>query len=97
MKLEFTDDARRDLFHAQDTYEEQREGLGRDFIDEMNLIAEKAAAMPMRFPAVANAPVRRARGKRFPYVILFHVFEDLVLIVGVLHEHQHPDTWRERS
>lgn len=97
MKLEFTDDARRDLFNAQDHYENEREGLGRAFIEEMDRLAAQIAAMPMRFPAASNAPVRRARGKRFPYQLLFHVFDDVVLIVGVLHEHQHPDTWKERS
>ncbi len=97
MNLEFTDDARRDLFRAQDFYEREREGLGREFIEEMDRLADQVAAMPMRFPAASNAPVRRARAKRFPYQILFHVFEDHVLIVGILHEHQHPDTWKDRS
>lgn len=97
MNFEFSLDARLDLFAAQDHYEGEREGLGLEFIAEMEQIAHKIAARPLRFPAIGDAGARRALGKRFPYFLAFFVLEDRVRIVAVMHQHQHPDIWKARS
>ena len=97
MTHEFSVEAKLDLFGAQDHYEREREGLGLEFIAEMQQIAAGLSAMPHRFPQLKASDARRALGKRFPYMLVFFVLEDRVRIVAVLHQHQDPDTWRGRS
>ncbi|MBK6520194.1 MAG: type II toxin-antitoxin system RelE/ParE family toxin [Polyangiaceae bacterium] len=96
MKLDFSVEARLDLFAAQDHYESERDGLGQEFIAEMYALAEKVALMPLGFPVI-SPDARRALAKRFPYMLVFFVLDDAVRIVAVLHQHQHPDTWRNRG
>ena len=34
--------------------------------------------------------------RRFPYGLIYHVRDEMLLIVAVMHLHRHPDVWRDR-
>lgn len=97
MKLEFSRAAKLELFDAQARYEAAREGLGLQFVEEMQALAKKAATMPERFPLMKGTALRRALGKRFPYMIVFKVRGALVRILAVAHQRQEPGYWSGRS
>lgn len=88
--------AEADLREAFDWYEQQREGLGQDFL----LCVEAAlAAMAERrrsFP-VAVRKARRALVRRFPYSILFVEMPEAIAVVGVFHTSRNPALWRRRG
>jgi plasmid stabilization system protein ParE len=96
MTHEFSVEAKLDLFSAQDRYEHEREGLGMEFLAEIERTAAAIGAMPQRFPQLTGSEARRALGKRFPYMLVFFVLEGRARIVAVLHQHQDPETWKSR-
>ena len=65
MRLIVRPDAEADIAAAYDWYEEQREGLGREFLEEISVTIETVGADPKRFPAVFRT-LRRALVHRFP-------------------------------
>jgi hypothetical protein len=60
-----------DIADAHCWYDEQRAGLGREFLDEIEATLKRIADGPLRFP-VAIGDVRRALVvRRFPYSVYF--------------------------
>lgn len=45
---------------------------------------------------VVHRDVRRARVRRFRYVIFYVLEPDAVAMVAVMHEARNPDRWQER-
>ena len=75
-----------DIKSAYDWYEGQRNGLGADLINEIEDCYTSICENPERFGLVrSNAFYRRARVHRFPYVIVFEVGKDVVIVVRVKH------------
>jgi hypothetical protein len=46
--------------------------------------------------ALSSVGCRYIKLRRFPYVILFDVTDDELLMVGVLHTARSPEKWRDR-
>ena len=94
------DDAEDELLEAQQWYETQRPGLGREFrsaIDEgmERLFKTPLAASPV--PAVpASIGARRILVKRFPYSITFIEHDDDLWVVAFAHHHRRPGYWLQR-
>lgn len=61
----------RDLHESAKWYEEQSEGLGREFVEEVNLAIDAACLKPLRFPDMHRG-IRRVLVKRFPFGVYFH-------------------------
>jgi toxin ParE1/3/4 len=87
--------ARRDLEAAANWYEDRREALGSEFIDEFLLCVARIESNPEGYPVV-DPDVRRALLHRFPYAIYYIIEPSHIQILGVLHCSQHPDSWRSR-
>ena len=87
--------ARLDVEEAAVWYESRRSGLGLRFLDELDYVMKRIAATPFQFPEI-HPGVRRALLKRFPYSVYFLVGDEQVEIIAVLHQHRHPNTWRNR-
>lgn len=88
--------ARQDLEAAASWYEDRREALGSDFIDEFLLCVDRIEGNPESYPPV-DAEVRRALLHRFPYAIYYSVEPTHIQVLGILHCHQHPAGWRSRT
>jgi hypothetical protein len=63
-------DAEADIAAAHDWYEEQREGLGKEFVEEVSAAIAAVQSDPLRFPATFRT-LRRALVHRFPYGVIF--------------------------
>lgn len=48
---------------------------------------------PAQFP-VLERRVRFAVLRTFPYVVYFDARDDRVIILRILHQRRHPDTWK---
>ncbi len=94
-RVELLPKAKQDLVDAAEWYEAERKGLGQDFLRGMALVSDGLRRLPERHPVLSGS-TRRAKMRRFPYMVLYVVQQDVILIVAVLHEHRHPGRWAER-
>lgn len=97
MMLEVSEDAEAELELARAHYEAERDGLGSEFLDEMEELLTHIADKPLHFQKVARTKARRALGTRFPYQVVFFVLTDRVRVIAVAHQKQRPRYWRGRA
>ena len=88
-------DAERDDAEAYRWYEEQREGLGADFLLRFEEGLGKIQSAPATYPIVYKN-VRRVLISRFPYGIFYIVESDLIVVLAVFHERRDPSAWQSR-
>ena len=74
---------------AYDWYEEQKPGLGEDFLDELDGIYNKLSAHPEYFGKVKKN-FRQAALKRFPFVIVYEIIKTEVVVFAVFHTSRNP-------
>ena len=77
-------DAEADIAAGYDWYEEQRRGLGTDFLREVSFTIAAIKSNPRRFQRVSRI-LHRARLRRFPYGIYFVDFDEIVFVTTVRH------------
>lgn len=85
-----------DVREAALWYEDKRPGLGAELVLEIDAVYDRIVENPTQFPKISLG-VRRALLRRFPYSVYFLIGEGVLEIVGVLHQHRRPDTWRRRT
>jgi len=95
-------EARDELRSGALWYEEQREGLGDDFVAEVNATLDRIAGAPQSVPlwpgATATAvPIRKAMVHRFPYAMAFEEDADVILVLAVAHARRRPLYWLARA
>ena len=93
--LRFHPEADLDVLNATLWYEEQRLGLGVEFLDQLSFLFERVATRPLQFPAF-DGPVHRALLHRFPYGVYFNPTGEEVKVLAILHLLRHPDAWKTR-
>lgn len=89
-------EAEDDLLSARDWYDQQRRGLGAEFSETVEERFAEIAERPKLYATVLR-DVRRAKLRRFPYVVYYRVLADHVEVIAVLHGRRDPDVWRIRS
>lgn len=75
--------ATRDIEEAAVWYEEQRAGLGIEFVLEIDATMQRIEDTPEAFPIIYEG-FRRALSRRFPYAIYFRFDGESVRIFAVL-------------
>ena len=88
--------AKREFDDAADRYDEQRPGLGEEFILEIDQAVTNAAAAPERYPIVFD-DVRRAVARRFPFSVYFRVRRESMVVLSVFHGRRNPAIWQRRA
>ncbi len=77
-------------------YEEQRAGLGEEFLsallDQLDRMQQNPEGWAVLYRKIRACPMRR-----FPYVIYYRVLPDRINIVAVQHGHRDPRAWRRRA
>ena len=81
-----------DLTAAKAWYDEQRDGLGREFVLDFENALGLINRMPSRFREVKQG-YRRALLRRFPYVVFFRYDESEIVVIGVYHAKRDPKVW----
>ena len=86
--------AETDMTGAAIWYENQRPGMGEEFLAEVEVAIVNATAHPRQFPCLRRKPeVRRVLTSRFPYRILFILRPDAVVVFRVLYGARHDREW----
>jgi len=81
-KLEIRPLAVIEVLEAFDWYELQREGLGADFLEELDVFYASMLRNPSSY-GFYDKTVRQGRINRFPYLVVFEIFDESVVIYSV--------------
>lgn len=92
-RIELRPLAAQEIIEAYDWYEIQREGLGMEFLGELEKFHENLLRNP-RIYSYFKEPVRQGKIARFPYNVIFEVFESTIIIYSVFMQKQDPDKKR---
>lgn len=94
-ELLLSDESRLDIFEAFIWYEEQREGLGRDFELCLEAGLNKIQQDPLSFQTRYEM-IRVHFIDRFPYGIHYLVENTSIKVFGIFHMHKNPSDWTNR-
>ncbi len=87
--------AEKDLEDSKKYYDEQREGLGTEFLLEVKETITKIEENPYQFQKVEKE-ARKASINRFPFGI-FYIVKDLIInVFSIFHFSRNPETWKKR-
>ena len=89
-------EAERDLSDAARWYEEQRPGLGHEFLDEVLDVFSAITEAPQMYPNV-HRNTRRALIHRFPFGVYYRVEETTIVVIAILHGSRDPHRWKSRT
>lgn len=95
LSLTIRPEAEADIESAVRWYDDQREGLGADFL----LCVEAALSRIQRRPKTFSPGQRQARWmmmRRFPYLVVYRIESAGVVIHAVYHSRRDPSGWQER-
>jgi len=101
VRLELHPEARAELRSAALWYDEQRPGLGDEFIAEVSAAFDRIGDAPESYPAwpgtrEAGTLIRKATVQRFPYLIAFERHEQRLLVLAISHAKRRPLYWLTR-
>ena len=88
-RLIYRPEAATDVRAAFEWYEQQREGLGEEFLAELARAEHKAASTPFSF-RIVRRDTRRIMLRRFPYQLFYRVVADVVVVVACFHGRRSP-------
>ncbi len=95
MTVEFTTEARDDLFEAAEYYESQEKGLGSRMRDEISKIIRTVASVPYLWRERC-AGYRRVNCPVFPYFVAYVIRDESIVVVAVIHGGRKPGFWHNR-
>ena len=96
MTLRFRPEAEDEYLQAVSWYEDQREGLGREFIQAVESTLDFIEENPEMYPVI-RGELRRALLRRFPFALLYRVREQDIIVAGVVHLRRNPTNWSRRE
>ena len=74
---------------------EQADGLGNEFLDELDRAIRRAVAYPQSCTEIESG-LRRCIMARFPYGLIYGLEKDKIIVVAVAHLHRNPRYWADR-
>ena len=89
MPLIIRREAEAGIASAYDWYEEQRRGLGTEFLEDVSFTIAAIESNPRQFRRV-NWIMRRALLRRFPYGVYFLDLDEIGLVATVRHLSRDP-------
>jgi plasmid stabilization system protein ParE len=84
-----------DIWAARAWYDQQRPGLGEEFVSAVETAVDEIVRFPDAWPEVHRG-ARRYLMERFPYCIYYRVGEGEVVIVALMHGARDPRRHRRR-
>jgi plasmid stabilization system protein ParE len=80
------------MAEAVDWHDSQSPGRGDDFLDSVEDAIEAICRNPHQYQ-VLRGDLRRALLHRFPYLIIYSVFQSEVILLRCVHAHRDPRRW----
>ena len=95
--LDLHSEAAEELEEGARHYEREREGLGAEFLQEVEEATARIQSNPKLYPVWNDRSYRKCRIHRFPYTIFYLEFDDRIWIASVAHQKRKPGYWTGRS
>lgn len=95
MRARFLEGAEEEMYEAAAYYEDQTEGLGDRFLDDIEACVDRICERPQMGRRVLEH-FRVVLARRFPFLVIYALEEATVVIVAVAHQRRRPGYWRER-
>ncbi len=95
-KVVFRSGFENDVRAAAEWYESERQGLGAEFLEELDRMVLRLCGNPESFPLMDEV-VRVAVLRRLLYGIYFRVTQDEIVITSVIHLHRDDKAWKSRT
>jgi toxin ParE1/3/4 len=89
MKINYTQRAEKDLRLAISWYEEQRKGLGLEFLDCVEFAVKRIIAFPESYEKVYSS-FHRCTVRRFPFSIFYTIETGNIVIHAIFDNRQDP-------
>jgi hypothetical protein len=101
VRVELDDAARTEALDVATLYQEQRPGLGDDFLEDLDKALDAIGANPRAWAQWRGRQARRLGVRqyvmeRYPFTLPFVVREELVTILAVAHTSRRPGYWLKR-
>lgn len=96
LSLVFQAGVREEIDDAYSWYEQQRPGLGEEFLTEVQTVLIRIERDPELYATVYRN-IRHARVKRFPYAVYYRIDPDQIAVVAVHHGKRDPTSWQFRT
>lgn len=78
-----------DMQDAFDWYQAKKDGLGFEFLEEVETGFQNICNNPQYYTAI-NGHFRRHKVKRFPYLVIYEIEPDTIIINAVRHSSRKP-------
>ncbi len=95
MNIRFLSPAQQELDDAYQWYEDQLQGLGNEFLSEINEAVHRIVTWPESH-TVLKGILRRCLIRGFPYGLIYGIEGQTIIIVSVAHLHRKPFYWTHR-
>ncbi len=97
MKRILTDpEAATELRAAAEWYEQQRAGLGAEFLASIDEAIATIQRCPTVFPFFKDTSIRKYPLQRFPYLVFYEEVESNIWIYAFAHMKRRPGYWLDR-
>lgn len=88
-RLEIRQNATRMMQESYRWYEEQQEGLGETFLSSLDIVFDKITTHPEYF-SIIERQYRQIKLSRFPYVVVYEIIEERVIVYALFHTSRNP-------
>lgn len=76
-------------------YEDQAQGLGIEFLDDVQSTIDRLRENPL-LGHIVKDDLRRSLLSKFPYSIIYVIEPDDLLVIALAHQRRRPEFWKER-
>ena len=77
-------------------YQNQADGLGEDFLKELEKAYETIVELPNTWPKF-QIGFRRFLLSKFPFSVIYKVIGNSIFVVAIMHNSRKPGYWSERT
>jgi toxin ParE1/3/4 len=85
--------AESDASNAANWYNDQRDGLGEEFLLTLDAKISAIQRNPNQFQIIYKG-IRRALTERFPYGIFYTIEHETITILAIIHSSRSPKSWK---
>ncbi|HSF53098.1 MAG TPA: type II toxin-antitoxin system RelE/ParE family toxin [Algoriphagus sp.] len=89
LPFELTEEAKKDIGDSFTYYESEQPGLGTYFLEKLDHCFRSISENPFKHPSKRRF-FREALVSKFPFLVVFEVLEDKLLIYAVFHTSKNP-------
>ena len=93
--LVIKEEARNEILDAYYWYESRLNGLGKRFVETLDYSFERITSFPFSFPK-KHKEMRQAIVSQFPFVIVFEIEENEIIVYAVFNTKRNPNQWKTR-